>query len=388
MVIRAPKLTTIDVDLQYYPGHETLLKKGAYKRIGTADRVAAYSGKISLPDFLNYALISRSDSVLFKSYAARNQQIEMAAAWFKDILSTSPTVNWRPGSGREQERVGEALSLAVMSSLFGLTAADWDVIPITQVKSFDFERTFTGISSRDELIQVEAKGSFVSSNLNPTPKDIRKISRHASSIEKKKLAISKGGAKYPFPASVRYGFIASIDSNSTAKCYLLDPPADQLQGEPRRIRVANRLEHLAYFVSFIAPKAQLPKVLVKRAAEWRKLRGNEPIGVLHSDSGHTFSASNYVEDFLSRGKTYLEREDIVGSVWEIQGIGKVFIGIRGEVIRTAILGNADKILSLEYKATAESVLLVQTDEKALVQSPILTLYGASSGIVIGMESAD
>jgi hypothetical protein len=275
-----------------------------------------------------------------------------------------------------------------MSSLFGLTAADWGVIPITQVKSFDFERTFIGISAQDEVIQVEAKGSFVSSNLSPTPADQQKIGRHARNIESKKQAISKKGAKYPFPATVRYGLIASIDPSSTAKCYLLDPPTDQQQGEPRRIRVANRLEHLAYFVSLLAPKARLPKVLVERAAEWRKLGGNEPTGVLHSDSGHAFTAGKYVEDFLSRGKIYLEGEDIVGAVWEMQGIGPVFIGIRGEVIRTAILGNADKILGLEYRATAESVLLVKSDQAASVQSPMLTLYGASSGVVIGMASAD
>lgn len=227
MASRVQKPKTIDVDLQYYPGHEALLKKGAYKRVGTAARVAAFSGRIFLADFLNYALISRSDSVIFDSYAARNRRIRTAGAWFKHILPTTSTVNWRPGSDREQERVGEALSLAVISSLFGLTAADWEVIPITQVKSFDFQRTFTGISARNEVLQVEAKGSFVSSNLSPTPVDTQKIVRHARNIEKKKLSISTQGAKYPFPATVRYGFIASIDPSSTAKCYLLDPPAHQ-----------------------------------------------------------------------------------------------------------------------------------------------------------------
>lgn len=99
-------------------------------------------------------------------------------------------------------------------------------------------------------------------------------------------------------------------------------------------------------------------------------------------------SGKYVENFLSRGKIYLEREDVVGKVWEMQGIGPVFIGIRGEVIRTAISGNADKILGLEYQASAESVLLVHSDRAATVQSPMLTLYAASSGIVIGMEAAD
>lgn len=384
MASRAPKPKTIDVDLQYYPGHEALLKKGDYQRVGTAARVAAFSGKVPLGDFLNYALISRSDGVIFESYAARNRMIHVIATWFKDILPTAPTVNWRPGSKREQERVGEALSLAVMSNLFGVTAADWGVIPITRVTSFDFERTFIGISAQDEVIQVEAKGSFVSSNVSPTPADKQKIDRHAKNITKKKLAISKKGAKYPLPATVRYGFIASIDPSSTAKCYLLDPPADQQQGDPRRIRVANRLEHLAYFVSLLAPEAQLPKVLVERAAEWRKPGANEPTGVLHSASGHAFTAGKYVEDFLSRGKIYLEREDIVGDVWKMQDVGPVFIGIRGDVIRTAILGNPDKILGLEYQAAAESVLLVQSEQAAPLQSPMLTLYGASSGIVIGM----
>lgn len=388
MASRAPKPKTIDIDLQYYPGHEALLKKGDYQRVGTAARVTAFSGQIPLADFLNYALISRSDSVIFDSYAARNQKIKGIATWFKDILPTTPTVNWLPGSNREQERVGEALSLAVMGSLFGLTAADWGVIPIAHVKAFDFERTFIGISAQDEVIQVEAKGSFVSSNLSPTPADRQKIGRHARNIENKKLAISKVGAKYPFPATVRYGFIASIDPSSTAKCYLLDPPADQQQGEPRRMRVANRLEHLAYFVSLLAPEAQLPKVLVKRAAEWREFGGSEPTGVLHSDSGHAFTAGKYVEDFLSRGKIYLEREDIVGAAWAMQGIGPVFIGIRGEVIRTAIRGNAKEILGLEYQATAGTVLFVQSDQAVPVQSPMLTLYGASSGIVIGLESVD
>lgn len=384
MANRGPKPKTIEVDLQYYPGHEAWLKRGPYRRIRTADRVSAFSGTITLADFLNYTLISRSASGIFDSYAARDRHINTAAKWFENILSTSPTVNWKPGSDREQERIGEALSLAIMSNLFGLTAADWDVIPITQVKSFDFERTFTGISAKDEVIQVEAKGSFVSSNLTPTTADNKKIRQHAKNIENKKLSISKEGAQYPFPATVRFGLIASIDPSSTAKCYLLDPPVGQQPSEPRRTRVANRLMHLAYFVSLLSPEAQLPAALVKRAEEWRTPGGNEPSGVVHSASGYAFTAGNYVEDFLSRGKVYLKMHDIVGNVWEMQGIGTVFIGIRGELIRTAILGKPDEILDLNYPTTAENIPLLQSDQTDQVQGSMLTLYAAGSGIVVGM----
>lgn len=382
----------LKVDLVYYDGHATLLAKGAYAAVNTAAKVAAFQGTIPLADFLNYFLIHRAKSPLYATYAARNERLDQVITWLDGVITTNGTVNCQAGSDNLQMMVGESLSLAVVSSLFGLTAADWNTIPVKQFKAFDFERTMMGITPANAIVQVEAKGSFVDDN---TIKQ-HKVADHASSIAKKKGAIAKAGANYPYPATVRYGVIASVDSHNTAKCFLLDPPGDHLDGDPRSHRIANRLEHLAMIVSLLAPKAKLPAALVKRAAAWRQSRGSVPTGVLQTPMGHAFTSGYYVEDFLANGKVWLEKMDIVGQLYRRDSKQPFFLGLRGNAVRTAIGQDPEAIVQERFEPSSESVEV--TGQPVLVTLRSLTrgessrsrmtLHTASSGVVFGLPAQE
>lgn len=118
---------SLKINLDYYDGHEPLLGTGAYATLGTTAKVEAFQkhGSIPLPDFLNYFLIRRYESPKYATYMDRLNRIDKASEWLEDALDLSNTINWLPGCKGEQEGVGEAVSLSVASTLFGLTAADW-----------------------------------------------------------------------------------------------------------------------------------------------------------------------------------------------------------------------------------------------------------------------
>ncbi|AIL63096.1 hypothetical protein [Pseudomonas alkylphenolica] len=208
------------VNLDYYDGHQSLLAKGAYETLGTASKVESFQkqGKIPLSDFLNYFLIHRSVSPDYASYIERLNYLDTASTWLNGVLDLNGSINWRPGSKGLQENVGEAVSLSVASSLFGLTAADWETIPEQKGTrahpTFDFERTLVGITAQNAVVQIEAKGSFVRDNTV----DQSAVKAHARNISKKKSKITNIGAAYKHPATAMYGMIVSIDPTNEAKC--------------------------------------------------------------------------------------------------------------------------------------------------------------------------
>jgi hypothetical protein len=384
----------LKIDLDYYDAHhQSLLAQGAYQTLGTAAKVKSFqtTGEISLPDFLNYFLIHRADGPSYATYRTRRKYLGQASGWIDGVLNTNGTINCLRGSKGLQEKVGEAVSLSVASAMFGLTAADWTTIPEqrgrTAHPTFDFERTMVGITNGNDVIQIEAKGSFVKDNTL----DQLAVKRHASNIEEKKIKIATAGA-YKHPAVARYGMIASIDPNNTARCLLLDPPADQLLGNPGDLKVASRLEYAASIVSLLAPKAKLPNALEIRAELWRQGAASKESETLRSPSGHPFTAGNYVEDFLANGKIWMKNRDIVGQVYlDISGRA-FFLGLRGDVVRTAIQQDPKVIVQAHYEPSSEQMEILASPlhlDQGIRDEPRymhMTFHTASSGVVLGFPS--
>lgn len=387
----SPLSPLLQVDLEYYEGHQALLAKGAYKSLGTHAKVRAFQKKnaISLPDFLNYFLIHRAESPDYVSYAARLQQLDTASSWLRGMLDTSSTINWLRGSRGLQEQVGEAVSLCVASSMFGLTAADWDSIPEQRGRSahptFDFERTMVGITAQDAVIQIEAKGSFVRDNTV----EQNAVQKHASNIATKKTKITSKGVTYKHPATAKYGMIAAIDQSHSAKCWILDPPSDDVQGNPRDLKIAARLEYVALVVSLLAPHAKLPAALRERASLWREGISTEEVGPLE---GFPYTSDNYVETFLARKKIWLRDHDVVGRLYLGEEKRISFVGMRADLIRAAIKQDPEAILAAHYEPAIEEFRLagepMRLDGKSSssYQQVAMTLYTASSGVVLGLPS--
>lgn len=381
----------LKINLDYYDGHKSLLATGAYKALGTAKKVKDFQkhGSIPLSDFLNYFLIRRHENPGYATYLDRLNHIDKASMWLEDVLDISSTINWRPGSKREQEGVGEAVSLSVANALFGLTAADWTTIPEQKGRNahptFDFEQTLVGITPQNSIVQIEAKGSFVLNNTLSSPA----VKSHARNIAKKKTDIASKGAAYKHPAMAMYGMIAAIDPMNEAKCWLLDPPVDLLEGNPRDIKVATRLEYVASIVSMLAPNAKLPRALQERAKLWREGAVSKQVESLE---GHPFTGDNYVEAYLAKSKIIMKEQDIVGQIYEAESGRIFFLGLRGDLVRAAIKQDPEAIINARFLPSEEQAELVAKPmllsrwKKGSPREVSIRLYTASSGVVIGLPS--
>jgi len=382
----------LKVDLAYYNAKEKkLLSEGVYKSVDVEKRVLNFQshGEIALADFLNYFLIHRAESPLFATYADRAKLLTTAIVMLEHVVTTNKTINCQLGSGDLQKWVGESLSLSVVGSMFGLTSADWDTIPVMQVSGFDFERIMTGITIGNRVIQVESKGSFVNDNTIGQPV----IRTHVHNIREKKKNILAAGSTYSHPAVIRFGVIASIDQTQTARCLLLDPPGEELEGELHRFKIASRLEHLSFILWLLAPRAQLPRVLIGRALKWRAVNNEEPKGSLTYPNGYAFTPANYVESYLARGKVWLEKQDVVGQLFQIDGKHQIFIGVQGDVVRAAIKQDIQAILqqtfepistTMEIRSPPVNIGVNNRDTAGEQKSYQLTFHRASSGVVIGV----
>lgn len=384
---------SLKINLDYYDGHEPLLSTGAYATLGTAAKVEAFQkhGSIPLPDFLNYFLIRRYESQKYATYMDRLNRIDKASEWLEDALDLSNTINWLPGCKGEQEGVGEAVSLSVASALFGLTAADWLTIPeqkgVNAHPTFDFERTLVGITAQNAVVQIEAKGSFV---LDNTSKQSA-VKAHARNIVKKKTKIASVGPAYKHPATAMYGMIAAIDPTHEAKCWLLDPPADLLEGNPRDIKIATRLEYVASIVSMLAPKAKLPLALKERAALWREGATSKQVESLE---GYPFTSANYVEAYLAKSKIWMKERDIVGQFYVGESGRIFFLGLRGDLVRAAIKQDPEAIIEAHYLPGVEHAeftaapLRLDRWKKGEPRTEFMAFYTASSGVVIGLAASE
>lgn len=394
MSIGLPTMTPhLAVDLQYYPTHQALLAEGEYLRLGTPSAVQAFRAdpQIPLQDFLNYFLIQRAQGPEYATYGARLEQIDQSIIWMRNAISTAGTVNTLASGDRMQEAVGEAISLSVANRLFGLTQADWRTIPIQRGraahKTFDFEMTWDGVCAAGDIIQIEAKGSFVKDNTI----DQAAVNAQAGKIVKKKKSIQTSSG-YRHPAAARYGMIASIDPMNKARCWLLDPPGDQYAGDPLNLKVANRLEFVAFVLSMIAPKAKFPSALKLRAGQWRDGAVAENAGALVSRRRHSFAAGYYVEDFLSKGKVLRNSGDVLGQFF-VGKLGKpFFIGIRTDLVRTAINQNRTEIVKSLYTPTTErETLRVNAVRWGLARREdrgrmSFDFHTSSSGVILGLPA--
>ena len=386
-----PLSDRLKISLDYYKGHAALLAKGAYKTLGTEAKVTAFQkhGSIPLADFLNYFFIRRHENPCFATYAARIEQTDTAIQTLKHITEIGRTINSREGCNGTQEQIGEAISLSVANELFGLTAADWIKIPEQKGKkaqpTFDFENTITGITKNNSIVQIEAKGSIVSDNTLIQPA----IRTHASSIAKKKKKIAAAADQYTHPANARYGMIVAIDEANDAKCWLLDPPADDFEGSPQDLKVAARLDYVAEIVSLLAPRAKLPSALREKAELWRAGADSKKVESL---DGFPFTSENYVEAYLAKGKTWLKKQDIVGQLYIGKENNAFFLGMRGDMIRSAIQQNSEKILETLYKPTVEHIeitaepITINGFKKSSSRTMLIQLYTSTSGVVIGLPN--
>lgn len=213
------------------------------------DTIKAIDNKIiDIPrqDFLIYSLFKeQKDKRGFRSYSELKNKLPTRLGIFKDYLDfDSHTIRAQFDNAEDQkiitESVGIGAALSIVSHIHGLTAADWNVIPVGPVKDLDFHIASDG----NNIIEVECKGNFG----NPKEKNstVSKMKKH---IEEKKSAQRTNGNK-----NILYGAITSYDNEkgNISHCRLLDPESDNVYDSPFKSRVISRLRHYYKGLSFIS----------------------------------------------------------------------------------------------------------------------------------------
>ncbi len=264
---------TVKVAVEFYNAAEKqkLLK---YPTHAVMERLVKSGLEIPTEEFLTYYLFhkKRPGKEGWRNYAEVGRKIGHALAELSEWVDFNGESVSTPAdlAGQDRaitERIGESIGLSVVSHMHGLTAADWDRIPIGRYSSFDYQIASDG----KHIIQMEAKGSSASDNSRKTSS----VSQHKTSIADKKKAIAEREMQnaYAFPADLRYGTIAVMGESvdDPVKCLLVDPPADGDGTKAQRFRLLQRMKFLRDWISFISPRSQLASALQTRLAALERL---------------------------------------------------------------------------------------------------------------------
>jgi hypothetical protein len=248
------------------------------------------------------------------------------------------------------ERLGEAIGLSVASKLHGLHQADWSRIPESnKSKTLDFWRPCLASDGR-QFVQVEAKGSASDNNDGKSSS----ISKHKASIKAKKQQVTADTRSL----SVLYGTIAVVDNrpNSTARCWLVDPPAG-VSGDPIRFRIVNRLKYIGALISLISPRSVLAATLQTRLSALESLEDIQELGgkPLLKGDGEQFSTETFLDrrrhhSFFT-GRSVVTSESIGGDICFVGKETILFIGLQEVLLALATAQSFEEIQKYGYQAT-------------------------------------
>lgn len=253
------------------------------------------------------------------------------------------------------EHVGEAIGLAVMNRIHGLTEADWGPIPEQRgrgaAQSFDFQLASDG----ESFVQVETKGSSVDDNRSL----VKAVKAQKRNIDKKKrnlAALAKIGNDL-HPASLRYGTITVVDArkDGNIRCWLTDPPPSQVDDTPQRFKLLNRVRHLRDWITFISSRSPLAAALATRVAALEAMTDPfELDGVpLRQGNDEPFNFATRRHSTFLASKSRVTDGPAGGVVVQLSDRELLFLGIREQILILASEQQFDGII--RYKAEVGSL---------------------------------
>lgn len=316
------------------------------------------------------------------------------------------------------EYLGEAVGLSVINRLHSMTESDWKRIEQEYGRraapTFDYEHELKS-SDGKSIIQLEAKGSVV----EDCRKHCANTQNHRAKIEEKKRKIKKSGAKYRYPADLRYGTITAIDRtrDRSIKCWLVDPEADEDTAPAANFKLLARMAFLRDCVQLVSPRSPLAAVLQDRVAVLEALKNpfelegvslrhprEETLGGIVSDSVFPRRAFGRSVSRLFPRRSHVVDGPTAGEIFPGPGC-VLFCGFQEELIELAIEQEFDRIISYRRpSATIEkTVECVVTRKRFLREFDVMPslrpfaegskdlinfrltgrLYYAPSGTVVG-----
>lgn len=268
---------TIRVDVSFY-NEEEKEKLSHYPSGEMMQKIVSEGIEIPTAEFLTYYLfyLKKTGALNFNSYTSLGRYLDRAIMELDGLIKfNGHSISTVPGVDHQvkgiSEHIGESVGLAVANRIHELTEADWGVIPEKGGRgappNFDYQIASDGRA----FIQLENKGSSVSDN--------RELS---DAIYGQKLKIIKKKEKLnelsrqgmdEFPGSLRYGTISAVDPrrDGNVKCWLVDPPPDIIEENPRRFKLLRRMNFLLEWISIVSPRSQLASALATRIADMKVL---------------------------------------------------------------------------------------------------------------------
>jgi hypothetical protein len=365
MNIPAIAHATIKVEVDFYDDAEKK-KLLAYPTASEMQTLVAKPLEIPQAEFLTYYLFHRIKlgTEGYRDYKSVARKVHKWLDAIGECIDYEDGSVHTPQGASQQltevsEHVGEAIGLAVMNRIHGLTEADW--APITEQRgrsakpSFDFQIASDG----RQFVQVETKGSSVADNR--VLSDAVKAQKKRIDDKKAKLAALALKGDDPNPAGLRYGTIAVVDGrkDGNVRCLITDPPPDVIEDDPKRFRLLNRMRSLRDWISFLSPRSAFAAALATRVADLEVLRDpfeldsvpilrgtGEPFGY------EPFSRSNWRHSSFMWSKSRVTDEPVGGVVVQLSERELFFIGVREELLLMASNQNFEDVAS--YKTEIES----------------------------------
>jgi hypothetical protein len=314
-------------------------------------------------EFLAYYLYHRRRHgiVGFGSYAEIKKRISIALTFldgcieFRDgCVAAINNSNDSPDS--ITENIGEAISLVVVGRLHDLHEADWEWIPKHESPTFDYYKNITVASDGVHVVQIEAKGSIV----EDTSIKSQSIYDHKSNIKIKKTKIKmleKNGT-YRYPSTIKYGMIGMIGHQGQTRCLLIDPEGIEV-GDPKHIRLLNRLQFIFNWISFLGKRSQIAASLGTRLEALRNLKDpfeldNVP---LLNGAGKQFDLFRFVlggrELKMASRLAHIVDGKAYGTIIEMDGGKLFFLGVQEYLYVYATEQDFNQIL--KYKSGSGSI---------------------------------
>lgn len=266
-------------------------------------------------------------------------------AFFKHDITTSHFNSLRTHNNERPEHsegVGVSGALTLLASHHNLIEADWERIPITKKKDFDYGIRIA--STGTEFIYVECKGAITTDNSRKPSS----VSKHKASIIQKKV-VQRPSSSIP-SNGIHYGIITVADPSNHLQSWFVDPPVPENADDPRKYKLLARLYFYYRNLFAIYQRSPFVVALINRIKVLENALDYEVFDKLHlvTAAGENFYKSRVFLQGYASGDAP-ERSQVFGKavlLGEPDASGQLlFFGFLREVLGYLANQNMNDIIS-------------------------------------------
>jgi hypothetical protein len=344
----------IRVDIGYFNDEQRRLFQG-FPNSGNINDIVRDGITITEDEFLAYMMFPwQMDLAGFRNYNELRNQVQNNLGAVNQLLSFNNGSVQANVIGNDlmqtgyTERIGVSLGLCLMNKIHNLTAADWKKIPTVPGRNghptFDYE--FPIASTGTRFIQSENKGSTIENNTDKRGT----VERHYNSILEKKEYVRNEEVKQQIQLhqNLYYGTIGVLDNrpNSNAKIWLVDPPAFEIEMDPKKYKLLARLNFYLDEFRNIGVKKRITEALEERIKEIELSKDFMQLNFKKLDDRFPVSGGYYL---------YMEG-NVFANVDTNEAFGRVFLVEDKQTILPYLLAFPKAIMRLIVRQDFESIL--------------------------------